>query len=306
MLLFNNIQCFTNCKTLSAEASKFKTFKDLTEHFYNKTIKESTSYSKYTIQKNAKQINHILEEESKSGPLKWPNIFERITDQYPSVVDHNFTLNNILSYNLNLNSRSIVLHFRPGGCYNEYEELKREVYGVDHYEFLAIYYFIKKLIKDKKSKLFDNIFIVSQSNSLPEYFYDIFPDLKLIDDCFGDKFIVKTCVCANTIHFCGNQVHEKALYNIPVLSESFRQQYKFIDTIKNKLFLPFLYYVGWVKDDTHYPDDIDFNDKAITYKEILSKENIKRENTSIKNIYFHLYNTITELEDKLIEENICK
>ena len=321
MILFDTIKCFTNCKTLSAEAKNYDNFIDLVSSKYKKETHNFKTYSKFTIRKNSILVNQRqydkLAARENTGNLEWPNLFE-YNDQYSIVTDGKFKLKNkLISYLYNIsdckpyskeytnpNIRSLVLYFRDGS-FEEYKNMGRECYGVDHYEFLAIYYFIKKYIEEGKSKLFSNIFVVSQNNKIPGYFYDIFPDIQIRKE-WADKFIINTSIFANTIHFCGNQLPENFLYNIPIVCESFRQQYKFINKIKNKIFLPFFYYTGWVEDNIHYIDDKDFNEHAITYKEISKSKTLKSENTTVENIYFYLGKAIQELENKLIADEICE
>jgi len=321
MLLFDNIKCFTNCKTLSAEAKEYNNFIDLVNTKYKEQTHNFKTYNKFTTRKNAmivnqQQFDKLISREINST-LEWPNLFE-FDDQYSNVEDGKFKLKDkLISYlygtsarkpygevHTNPNVRSLVLYFRDGS-FEDYTNMGRECYGVDHYEFLAIYYFLQKYIEEGKSRLFNNIFVVSQNNKIPDYFYEIFPEIQLREE-WADRFIVNTSIFANTIHFCGNQLPESFLYNIPVVCEAFRQQYKFINKIKNKIFLPFFYYTGWVENDIHHIDDLDCNKHAVTYKEISESKTLKRENTTIENIYYHLGKVIPQLEKQLISDNICE
>ena len=53
MILFDTIKCFTNCKTLSAEAKNYDNFIDLVSSKYKKETHNFKTYSKFTIRKNS-------------------------------------------------------------------------------------------------------------------------------------------------------------------------------------------------------------------------------------------------------------
>ena len=300
-----NIKCFHNISSFKEEAKKYKSYESLLNRKYKKTVKRE-SFGKFNILKNVlnvniKQSEHLLAKE-KTDFLKWPNLFGYDED-YANACQGNFYLEEKISYyisKIGFNNRSLVLYFRDGS-FSDYIKQEKECYGVDHYQFLSMYYFLNRLIKEKKSCLFNKVKIVSHNNKIPDYFYDIFPDIE-IETGTGSKFIASTCLFSNTIHFFGNQIPDNYFYTVPILCESFRH-HNYIKKIKNKTFLPFWSYPGYIDNNNHIPNGEDYVPKLTTpYNKI--KPNI--ENTTVENIFLHLYNKILELEDTLINNKICK
>ena len=304
-----DIKCFHNFSSFEKEAKKYKSYESLLNRKYKKTVKRQP-FGKFNILKNVlnvniKQCERLLAKE-KTDLFKWPNIIDDNDNGYSNLCEGNFYLDDKISFfisRIGFNNRSLVLYFRDG-TFSDYIEDGKECYGVDHYLFLAIYYFVKRLIKEKKSCLFNNVKVISHNNNIPDYFYNVFPDIKL-ETGWSSKFIVSSSLFSNSIHFFGNQLPDNYFYTIPLLCDAFRH-HQYIEQIKNKIFLPFWSYPGYIENNKVIPNDIDFVQGVTkTYKDI-SKLNLKEENVTVENIFEHLYNGIIKLENKLIKDEICE
>ncbi len=292
----------------SSDSLKNNFFK-ISDFFYDQTVTNNKIYSKSTILKNVLTVNSLQLEkikkiEEENNAIVIDDYMDERDNWAPEKNSRITLTKKIKDFPLNLHKRSLVMYFR---CHPSFKNPKTEKdytkFGVDIFQFILIYYFLKRFIKERRSRVFNNIYVVSRFNFLPELYYHLFEDIEH-KISYSDDFIFNTSFFANTLHFYGGRLPERDLFSIPILCDGFRIQTNWMDLIPKKIFLPFFYYNGFIGNNGELIPDNDREyyrgDKAFSWADVIDKDYIKQENTSLNNIFKYLNTMIVSLEEELL------
>ena len=228
-----------------------------------------------------------------------------------------FNKNIKIDYNLlpSFKHRCFTLYHRSGdGCmYSNNDD--NHSFGVDIFQLIIIYMTVYSMIVDKKTKLFNDIKIVSRYNKLPAICFDLFKKNctnnreSCLKQSSGDQFIIDTCFFSNTLHFWSGELPDSFCYNIPTVTYTSLLQADYMEVVHNKHLLPFVYYPGNVLSNGNI--HVENNDKDyIMSGELHSLDQLvnmvtgRHLNVSIEKIIDETIKCVVSLENKLINNEI--
>ena len=305
----------------NAAVTNFKDYQHLFECVFLKYYNEfSDSVQTYTV--GERMLNILNVNTTQYKKLQQNN--GKIT--YTVVWDDNMRKNNLLyekhiQVNPNLFSdfktRCFTLYHRSGNHCSYLNDDVNHNFGVDIFQFIIIYRTVHKMIIDKKTKLFNDIKIVSRYNKLPNICFDLLNKYctNNRESCFkqssGDQFIIDTCFFSNTLHFWGGELPDSFFHNIPIITYDHLIQNNYMNHIHNKHVLPFLYYAGNVSldgnihiEDKHKDYFIDNDVHNFLYMINKAKNKYEPLNISVENIVKETIKCVVSLENKLINDEI--
>lgn len=216
------------------------------------------------------------------------------TDENGNIVfdEKRVDLSNIID-SIDPKKRSICIYSRWDG---EDRHLSEELYCV-------MYYVLEKLISESKTKIFNDLKVVTDlSGQVPDLMKKCFPLANIITPK-GFNFVSETGIYTNTIHIHGGELPDSKMGTIPILCDAFTIQNTYIEKIDVYQRLPLFFYNK--KDNGEIEDD-DFelfiDNKMYSYMDYFKKMNIQQSDESIENVIVQLVETIKKVEDRLLSD----
>ena len=278
---------------------------------YNTLASKLPTYSNYSRLTNVYAVNKLQYKRLAKSKLRVSYPAVDLTKVVDDELLHRKEVKLIQEKFPNIKTRTLVLYHRSDAS----DYLSNDMYfGVDIFQLILIYRTIFQLIKDNKTALFNNIQIVSRYNNLPDIViealsqYTLSENNSCINNCSGIDFQQRTCIFSNTFHFYGGEIPDSNLYTIPIITYLHILQKKFITLIKNKHFIPFLYYPGFVTEKgaiMSLPDkDFLREDRLVATEDLISKDNLIIKNASVMNIISEIISGVLSVENKLLNDEI--
>lgn len=211
--------------------------------------------------------------------------------------------------------RCFTLYHRSGDGCSYAKNDDNHSFGVDIFQLIVIYMTVYRMIIDKKTKLFNDIKIVSRYNKLPDICFDVLNKYctnnrrSCLEQSTGDKFIIDTCFFSNTLHFWSGELPDSFCYNIPIVTHTSILQTDYMQVVHNKHLLPFLFYPGNVLPDGNI--HIENTDKDYimsgdlhSLDHLVAMVNGRHLNITMKQIINETIKCVVSLENKLINDEI--
>ena len=260
-------------------------------HVITKKIKSHTNKEIHTniTTTNINQLDYLRQTKdtyNNSYILNLPHDVDGFDDfgKYPTRPVRLTQPTNIIKH---INKRSICLYF------NSELNGKPGAYGTSGLEIYIISKFLEKLIMDRKSRLFNQFYIV------PRHPYR-YPRIlsKWMIDCSGEEWVRKTSLFCNTVHLQGMCIPGAETNAIPIIG----MMCKLDNTqIMDYVDIPF-FACGRELNGSNLmynnTDKVFYQNKIYTHKQIISKLDLLNhaKNKTIYDICYFFFEAIQKLE----------